>query len=167
MRQTYQNLRLTVSVSSYNWCFSWILLFQVLVSCGEVQQMQCSYKGLHVLEMVLQIFSVALIGIPAVNHGMMSVAARTTLVSMAAICFAASRCLSFFIYTHAFCWHQCLTCYSENWTSHCPLRYALNEVVSHATLLYYTCKWTGLVPLDLVYDSSIIDPADHWVGLWV
>nr|CAN64045.1 hypothetical protein VITISV_040536 [Vitis vinifera] len=59
---------------------------------------KCSRCSVHT-----KIFSVALIGIPAVNHGMMSVAARTTLVSMAAICFAASRCLSFFIYTHAFC----------------------------------------------------------------
>ncbi|RVW48756.1 Protochlorophyllide-dependent translocon component 52, chloroplastic [Vitis vinifera] len=50
-----------------------------------------AYKGLHVLEVVLQIFSIALIRIPAINHGAMSVAAGTTLVFMAVLCFAASN----------------------------------------------------------------------------
>ncbi|RVX12811.1 Protochlorophyllide-dependent translocon component 52, chloroplastic [Vitis vinifera] len=40
-----------------------------------------AYKGLHVLEVVLHIFSIALIRIPAINHGAMSVAAGTTLSS--------------------------------------------------------------------------------------
>ena len=43
------------------------------------------------LEVVLQIFSIALIRIPAINHGAMSVAAGTTLVFMAVLCFAASN----------------------------------------------------------------------------
>ena len=50
-----------------------------------------AYKGLPVLEVELQIVSIVLIGIPAINHGAMSVAARTTLVSMAVICFVDSR----------------------------------------------------------------------------
>lgn len=79
-----------------------------VVNCSSCS---VAYKGLQVLEVVLQIFSIALIGIPVINHGVMSVAARITAVSMAILCFAASRWLSYFIYktfhfhdyTHAFC----------------------------------------------------------------
>ncbi|KAJ9697740.1 hypothetical protein PVL29_007050 [Vitis rotundifolia] len=62
----------------------------------HIQESTCSsgsvaYIGLPVPEVVLQIVSIALIGIPAINHGAMSVAARTTLVFMAVICFVDSR----------------------------------------------------------------------------
>ncbi|XVF47505.1 hypothetical protein PTKIN_Ptkin03bG0114100 [Pterospermum kingtungense] len=58
-----------------------------------------AYKGLNALEFVLQVISIISIGIVgATKQGAMSVAARTTMVSMAAICFAASRWLAHFIY---------------------------------------------------------------------
>ncbi|KAL6976851.1 hypothetical protein U1Q18_025636 [Sarracenia purpurea var. burkii] len=58
-----------------------------------------AYKGLNVLEVLLQVFSIASIGIvAATKHGMLSVAVRSTLVSMAVLCFVASRWLSRFVY---------------------------------------------------------------------
>ncbi|XP_062171999.1 protochlorophyllide-dependent translocon component 52, chloroplastic-like [Alnus glutinosa] len=58
-----------------------------------------AYKGLNVLEVVLQVVPIALIGIvAAAKQGAMSAAARTTMVSMAVICFASSRWLAHFIY---------------------------------------------------------------------
>ena len=56
-------------------------------------------KGLNVLEIVLQVVSIAAIGIlVATKKSLMPVSARTALVSMAVLCFAASRWLSHFIY---------------------------------------------------------------------
>ncbi|KAL1155341.1 hypothetical protein V6Z11_A08G017600 [Gossypium hirsutum] len=59
----------------------------------------CAYKGLKALEVMLQIMSIILIGIIAVTkQKMMSMVATTTIVSMAIICFAASKWLAHFIY---------------------------------------------------------------------
>ncbi|KAK6925786.1 Rieske [2Fe-2S] iron-sulfur domain [Dillenia turbinata] len=56
-------------------------------------------KGFNVLEVVLQVISVALIGlVAAARHGLISAAGRTALVGMAVLSFAASRWLSHFIY---------------------------------------------------------------------
>ncbi|KAK8968298.1 hypothetical protein KSP40_PGU000462 [Platanthera guangdongensis] len=56
-------------------------------------------KCLRVLEVSLPIISIALIGIVAAfKHLVNSAARRTTLVSMAVLCFASSRWLSHFIY---------------------------------------------------------------------
>ncbi|OMO57866.1 Pheophorbide a oxygenase [Corchorus olitorius] len=57
-----------------------------------------AHKGLNALEVVLQVISVGLIGIvAATKQNAMSMVARTTMVSMAIICFAASRWLAHFI----------------------------------------------------------------------
>ncbi|KAJ9697727.1 hypothetical protein PVL29_007040 [Vitis rotundifolia] len=67
-----------------------------VVNCSSCR---VAIKGLNALEVVLQVISVASIGIvAATKQSLMSVAARTALVSMAVICFAASRWLSHFIY---------------------------------------------------------------------
>ncbi|KAL2470024.1 Protochlorophyllide-dependent translocon component 52 [Abeliophyllum distichum] len=58
-----------------------------------------AYKRLNTLEIVLQVVSIASIGIVAAGkQGIMSAAARNTLVSMAVLCFMASKLLSHFIY---------------------------------------------------------------------
>ncbi|KAE8697062.1 Protochlorophyllide-dependent translocon component 52 [Hibiscus syriacus] len=58
-----------------------------------------AYKGLNALEVMLQIMSVVSIGIiAATKQNMMSMVARTAIVSTAIICFAASRWLAHFIY---------------------------------------------------------------------
>ncbi|GMI74281.1 PROTOCHLOROPHYLLIDE-DEPENDENT TRANSLOCON COMPONENT, 52 KDA, ACD1-like [Hibiscus trionum] len=58
-----------------------------------------AYKGLKALEVILQIVSVISIGIvAAAKQNMMSMVARTAIVSMAIICFAASRWLAHFIH---------------------------------------------------------------------
>lgn len=58
-----------------------------------------AYKGLNVLEVVLQVVPIALIGIvAAAKQGAMSAAARITMVSIAVICYASSRWLAHFIY---------------------------------------------------------------------
>ncbi|KAG6679542.1 protochlorophyllide-dependent translocon component 52, chloroplastic-like isoform X2 [Carya illinoinensis] len=58
-----------------------------------------AYKGLNVLEVVLQVASVASIGIvAAVKQGAMSAAARTTIVLLAVLFYASSRWLAHFIY---------------------------------------------------------------------
>ncbi|KAK8494468.1 hypothetical protein V6N13_016484 [Hibiscus sabdariffa] len=58
-----------------------------------------AYKGLNALEVILQIVSVVSIGIvAATKQNMMSTVARTAIVSMAVICFAASRWLAHFIH---------------------------------------------------------------------
>ncbi|OMO81044.1 Pheophorbide a oxygenase [Corchorus capsularis] len=70
-----------------------------------------AHKGLNALEVILQVVSVGLIGIvAATKQNAMSMVARTTMVSMAILCFAASRWLVHFIkktfhyhdYNHAF-----------------------------------------------------------------
>lgn len=58
-----------------------------------------AYKGLNVLEIALQVISVSCIAIvAAAKQGVISVAARYALVSMAVLCFVASKWLSHFIY---------------------------------------------------------------------
>ncbi|XVE70330.1 hypothetical protein DITRI_Ditri10aG0064000 [Diplodiscus trichospermus] len=58
-----------------------------------------AYKALNALEVVLQVASIISIGIvAATKRGVMAMVTRTTLVSMAIICFAASRWLAHFIY---------------------------------------------------------------------
>ncbi|XVF69787.1 hypothetical protein PTKIN_Ptkin11bG0109700 [Pterospermum kingtungense] len=65
-----------------------------------------AYKGLNALEVALQIISIISIGIvAATKHGVMSMVARTTVVSTAIICFAASRWLAHFIYKN-FLYHD-------------------------------------------------------------
>ncbi|OMO90737.1 Pheophorbide a oxygenase [Corchorus olitorius] len=57
-----------------------------------------AHKGLNALEIILQVVSVGLIGIvAATKQYAMSMVARTTMVSMAIICFAASKWLAHFI----------------------------------------------------------------------
>ncbi|GLU19590.1 hypothetical protein SLE2022_358310 [Rubroshorea leprosula] len=58
-----------------------------------------AHKGLKALEVVLQVASIALIGIvAATKQEVISPAAKPTLVSIAILCFAASKWLSHFIY---------------------------------------------------------------------
>ncbi|XP_024032004.1 protochlorophyllide-dependent translocon component 52, chloroplastic [Morus notabilis] len=58
-----------------------------------------AYKGLNILKVVLQLVSVALIGILAITTlGETSMAKRTTMVSLAVLCFAASKWLARFVY---------------------------------------------------------------------
>ncbi|KAI9184716.1 hypothetical protein LWI28_000397 [Acer negundo] len=58
-----------------------------------------AYKSLNALEVILQVISIVSIGIAAATkQSAMSSTARTTMVSMAVICFAASRWLVHFIY---------------------------------------------------------------------
>ncbi|MBA0786191.1 hypothetical protein Gotri_027614, partial [Gossypium trilobum] len=58
-----------------------------------------AHKGLKALEVILQIMSVVLIGIVAVTkQNMISMVVKTTMASMAIICFAASKWLAHFIY---------------------------------------------------------------------
>ncbi|KAJ9128786.1 hypothetical protein P3X46_034477 [Hevea brasiliensis] len=58
-----------------------------------------AHKGLSALEVILQVISLVSIGIvAAAKESVISAAARTTLVTMAVVCFAASRWLSHFIY---------------------------------------------------------------------
>ncbi|TXG65824.1 hypothetical protein EZV62_007099 [Acer yangbiense] len=53
-----------------------------------------AYKSLNALEVILQFISIVSIGIAAATkQSAMSSTARTTMVSMAVICFAASRCI--------------------------------------------------------------------------
>ncbi|PIN11831.1 Pheophorbide a oxygenase [Handroanthus impetiginosus] len=66
------------------------------VSCSSCS---VAHKQLQALEIVLQIISVSTIGIvAAAKQGTMTVAARYGLVSMAVLCFLASKWLSHFIY---------------------------------------------------------------------
>ncbi|OAY29038.2 protochlorophyllide-dependent translocon component 52, chloroplastic isoform X2 [Manihot esculenta] len=58
-----------------------------------------AHKGLSALEVILPVISLVSIGIvAAAKQGVISAAARTTLVTLAVVCFAASRWLSHFIY---------------------------------------------------------------------
>ncbi|GMH00100.1 hypothetical protein Nepgr_001939 [Nepenthes gracilis] len=67
-----------------------------VVNCTSCR---AAYKGLNVLEVVLQVVSVALIGlVAAIKQGVMTAVLRTTIVSAAVVCFAASRWLSHFIF---------------------------------------------------------------------
>ncbi|XP_076883894.1 protochlorophyllide-dependent translocon component 52, chloroplastic-like [Bidens hawaiensis] len=58
-----------------------------------------AYKGLNVLKVALQVFSVAAVAIvAATKQGMVSVAARNALAVAAVLCFVGSRWLSHFVY---------------------------------------------------------------------
>lgn len=79
------------------------------INCSSCSR---AYKSLNVLEIIMQIISVASIGIAAAaKESVMSIAARYSLVFLALLCFMASRWLSKFIYKsfhfhdydHAFC----------------------------------------------------------------
>ena len=75
-----------------NFCRYW----SHVVNCKSCN---IAYKGLNTLEVVLQVISIISIGIvAATKQGVMSMVARTTVVSVAIICFAASRWLAHFIY---------------------------------------------------------------------
>ncbi|KAL3529771.1 hypothetical protein ACH5RR_009093 [Cinchona calisaya] len=66
------------------------------VSCSSCN---LAYKGLNALEVALQVISIASIGIvAALKQGTLSMTARNTLVSVAILCFVASKWLSRFIY---------------------------------------------------------------------
>ncbi|XP_071906156.1 protochlorophyllide-dependent translocon component 52, chloroplastic-like [Coffea arabica] len=66
------------------------------VSCRSCN---LAYKGLNALEIVLQVFSLASIGIvAAAKQGAPSAAAESTLVSVAIISFLVSKWLSHFVY---------------------------------------------------------------------
>ncbi|KAJ6713485.1 IRON-SULFUR DOMAIN CONTAINING PROTEIN [Salix purpurea] len=71
-----------------------------------------AHKGLNALEVVLQVASLALVGIvAATKQNVLSLAARNTMIAMAVLCFAGSKLLAHFIhknfhyhdYNHAFC----------------------------------------------------------------
>lgn len=67
-----------------------------VVNCKSCKN---AYKGLNALEVALQVISLIFIGIvAAAKNSVMTIVARTTVVSMAIICFAASRWLAHFIY---------------------------------------------------------------------
>ncbi|KAL8246497.1 hypothetical protein R6Q59_007713 [Mikania micrantha] len=67
-----------------------------VVNCSSCN---AAYKGLNALEVSLQVFSVASVAIvAATKQGMISVAARNTLVAAAILCFVGSKWLSHFIY---------------------------------------------------------------------
>ena len=79
-----------------------------MVNCSSCN---AAYKALNVLEVVLQVISISLLGIvAATRHAVMSVVAKTAMVSFAVVCFAASKWLAHFIrkvfhyhdYNHAF-----------------------------------------------------------------
>lgn len=57
-----------------------------------------AHKGLAALEVALQFMSIISIGVVAATKHKMPVTARIALVSMAILCFAASKWLSHFIY---------------------------------------------------------------------
>ncbi|KAM1340986.1 hypothetical protein ACFX2F_005492 [Malus domestica] len=67
-----------------------------VVNCSSCS---AGYKGLKVLEVVLQFAAFAVVGIvAATKQAAISVAARTTLVAAAILSFAASKWLAYFIY---------------------------------------------------------------------
>lgn len=67
-----------------------------MVNCKSCNSL---YKSLNVVEVMLQITSVASIGVVAImKHGTMSVAKRNSMVALAVLSFALSRWLAHFIY---------------------------------------------------------------------
>ena len=67
-----------------------------MVNCSSCNG---AYKGLNALEVVLQVISIALLGVfAATNQSLVSGTARIVMVAMAVLCFAASKWLSHFIY---------------------------------------------------------------------
>ncbi|KAJ9541433.1 hypothetical protein OSB04_027939 [Centaurea solstitialis] len=67
-----------------------------VVNCSSCN---AAYKGLNAIEVSLQVFSLASVAIvAATKQGMISVAARNTLVVAAVLCFVGSKWLSHFIY---------------------------------------------------------------------
>ncbi|XP_030511153.2 protochlorophyllide-dependent translocon component 52, chloroplastic [Cannabis sativa] len=79
-----------------------------VVNCSSCN---AAYKGLNVLEVVLQVVSIALLGVvAATKQSLKSMVAKSAMVSISLLCFAASKWLSHFIhkvfhyhdYDHAF-----------------------------------------------------------------
>lgn len=67
-----------------------------VVNCSSCR---VAHKGLNALEVFLQVISILSVGIvAATKQGVLSAAARNTLVAMAVVCFAGSRWLAHFIY---------------------------------------------------------------------
>ncbi|KAI3747064.1 hypothetical protein L6452_09507 [Arctium lappa] len=67
-----------------------------VVNCSSCN---AAYKSLNAIEVSLQVFSLASVAIvAATKQGMISVAARNTLVVAAVMCFVGSKWLSHFIY---------------------------------------------------------------------
>ena len=67
-----------------------------VVNCSSCK---VAYKGLNALEVVLQVISIASLGIfAATKQSFVSGAARVLMLVMAIFCFASSRWLSHFIY---------------------------------------------------------------------
>ncbi|PIA53939.1 hypothetical protein AQUCO_00900482v1, partial [Aquilegia coerulea] len=66
-----------------------------VVNCSSCSK---AVNGLKAFEVALQVISIATIGIVAIRQSVMSVIAKSSMVSLAVLCFAASRWLSHFIY---------------------------------------------------------------------
>ncbi|EXC34489.1 Protochlorophyllide-dependent translocon component 52 [Morus notabilis] len=67
-----------------------------VVNCSSCN---AAYKGLNVLEVVLQVISISLLGIvAAAKQSITSMVVKTAMVSMAVLCFAASKWLAHFVY---------------------------------------------------------------------
>lgn len=93
-----------------------VIVFRYWSHTVNCSSCSLAYRGLNILEILLQVISIASIGIVAAGRqGIMSVATRNSLVCMAVLCFVASKWLSHFIYKtfryhdydHAFRW-DCL-----------------------------------------------------------
>ena len=90
----------------WNACVPWSLNFSLQINLYRywshvVNCKSCNsaYKSLNVAEVILQIISVASIGIVAtMKQGTMSVATRNSMVVLAVLSFALSRWLAHFIY---------------------------------------------------------------------
>lgn len=89
-------LRIESSVTILMFCqVSCSRYWSHVVNC---QSCSVAHKGLKVLELVLQVVSIASLGFVAAIKDHLSNPARLGLVSMAILCYAASRWLSHFIY---------------------------------------------------------------------
>ncbi|KAK1591326.1 hypothetical protein Q3G72_005926 [Acer saccharum] len=103
--------RKVVEVGFANWlktCF----INQIRCFCGwywshvvNCKSCHSAYKSLNALEVILQVISIVSVGIvAATRHSViMSTTGRITVVSMAAVCFAASRWLARYIYKNFHC----------------------------------------------------------------
>ncbi|PIA53938.1 hypothetical protein AQUCO_00900483v1 [Aquilegia coerulea] len=66
-----------------------------VVNCSSCSK---AVNSLKAFEVALQVISIATIGIVAIRQSLMSVVAKIFMVSLAVLCFIASRGLSHFIY---------------------------------------------------------------------
>lgn len=111
----YYLSQVSIIVSFPKWIYNhFVRYWSHTVKCSSCST---AYKSLNVLELALQVISIASIGIIAASkQGLMSVAKRNTLIAMAMLCFLASRWLSNFTYKtfrfhdydHAFRWNPCI-----------------------------------------------------------